>query len=152
MLLFVTANLLFFKALVTFCQFCRRPESSCWFCLSSPDVESDLIINLGENYYCALAKGPLVESHVLLVPIEHSPNTLIMTSEAEKELEKYKNALSVYFEKQEKVVVYFEYAFQNNRHANLQVKTIIVAANQFHSLHLIFDNKQCFCFCYYTCR
>jgi diadenosine tetraphosphate (Ap4A) HIT family hydrolase len=84
-------------------------------------VESDLIISLGENYYCALAKGPLVQNHVLLVPIEHSANTLIMTSEAEKELGKYKNALSVYFEKQEKVVVYFEYAFQLNRHANLQV-------------------------------
>ncbi|KAJ4797865.1 Zinc finger CCCH domain-containing protein 59 [Rhynchospora pubera] len=102
----------------------RRPESSCWFCLSSPDVESDLITSLGENYYCALAKGPLVQNHVLLVPIEHSPNTLIMTAEAEKELQMYKNALTKYFDKQEKVVIYFEYAFQHNRHANLQVVPI----------------------------
>jgi Protein similar to CwfJ C-terminus 1 len=84
-------------------------------------VESDSIISLGGNYYCALAKGPLVQKQVILVPIEHSANTLIMTSEAEKELGNYKNTLSVYFEKQEIVAVYFEYAFQLSRHANLQV-------------------------------
>jgi Protein similar to CwfJ C-terminus 1 len=81
----VTANLL--QGVCHFiCQFCRQPASSCWFCLSSSDVESDSIISLGGNYYCALAKGPLVQKQVILVPIEHSANTLIMTSEAEKVL------------------------------------------------------------------
>ncbi|RLN33556.1 zinc finger CCCH domain-containing protein 59 [Panicum miliaceum] len=99
----------------------RRVESSCWFCLSSPDVESHLVISIGEAYYCALAKGPLVPNHVLMIPVEHCPSTLMMPSEAEVELARYKNALCKYFEKQGKTTVFFEWVSQNSRHANLQV-------------------------------
>ncbi|GJM98972.1 hypothetical protein PR202_ga16026 [Eleusine coracana subsp. coracana] len=99
----------------------RRVESSCWFCLSSPDVESHLVISIGEGYYCALAKGPLIPNHVLMIPVEHCPNTLMMPPEAEAELGRYKNALSKYLEKQGKVAVYFEWVSQHTRHANLQV-------------------------------
>ncbi|KAL6599316.1 hypothetical protein ACP70R_045810 [Stipagrostis hirtigluma subsp. patula] len=98
----------------------RRVESSCWFCLSSPDVESHLVISIGEGYYCALAKGPLVPNHVLMIPVEHCPSTLMMSPEAEAELERYKNALGRYFEKQGKTAVYFEWVSQHSRHANLQ--------------------------------
>lgn len=100
---------------------------NCWFCLSSPDVESHLIITVGESYYCALAKGPLVQDHALLIPIEHHPNTLIMASEAEVELGKFKNALNLYFKKQGKVVVFFERIFQHSLHANLQAVPIPVS-------------------------
>ncbi|KAJ3683350.1 hypothetical protein LUZ60_013577 [Juncus effusus] len=99
----------------------RKPGRSCWFCLSSPDVETHLIASLGENYYLALAKGPLVENHMLVVPIEHCPNTLVMSSEAESELENYKNALVEYFGRKGEKVVFFEFAFQQGHHANLQV-------------------------------
>ncbi|TVU09313.1 hypothetical protein EJB05_42777 [Eragrostis curvula] len=98
----------------------RRVESSCWFCLSSPDVESHLVISIGEGYYCALAKGPLVPNHVLMIPVEHCPNTLMMAPEAEAELGRYKNALGKYFEKQGNAAVYFEWVSQQTRHANLQ--------------------------------
>ncbi|KAL6846334.1 hypothetical protein ACP4OV_023782 [Aristida adscensionis] len=99
----------------------RRVESSCWFCLSSPDVESHLVISIGEGYYCALAKGPLVPNHVLMIPVEHCPSTLMMPPEAEAELGRYKSALGKYFERQGKTAVYFEWMSQQSRHANLQV-------------------------------
>ena len=110
--------------LILYFQLCerRRAESSCWFCLSSPDVESHLVISIGEAYYCALAKGPLVPNHVLMIPVEHCPSTLLMPSEAEVELGRYKNALVKYFEKQGKTAVFFEWVSQNSRHANLQVR------------------------------
>ncbi|KAI0508015.1 hypothetical protein KFK09_014147 [Dendrobium nobile] len=97
------------------------PEKKCWFCLSSPDAEVHLVLSIGESYYCALAKGPLVEDHALLIPIEHHPNTLTTTSESEVELGKYKDALKVYFKNQEKAVVFFEWIFRNSPHANIQV-------------------------------
>ncbi|CAD6219588.1 unnamed protein product [Miscanthus lutarioriparius] len=75
------------------CNERRRVESSCWFCLSSPDVESHLVISIGEGYYCTLAKGPLVPNHVLMIPVEHCPSTLMMPPEAEAELGRYKIAL-----------------------------------------------------------
>lgn len=98
----------------------RRRAESCWFCLSSPDVESHLVISIGEGYYCALAKGPLVPNHVLVIPVEHCRTTLMMPVEAEVELERYKNALGKYFEKQGKTAVYFEWVSQHSHHANLQ--------------------------------
>lgn len=103
----------------------RRSEKTCWFCLSCPNVELHLVLSIGESYYCALAKGPLVENHVLLVPIEHCPNTLMMSSEAEAELGRYKSALNLYFKNQEKSVVYFEWVFQHSPHANLQVGMVL---------------------------
>lgn len=105
----------------------RHVESRCWFCLSSPDVESHLVISIGESYYCALAKGPLVPNHVLMIPVEHCPSTLMMPREAEAELGRYKNALGKYFEKQGKTAVYFEWVSQHSRHANLQVVPVPLA-------------------------
>ncbi|CAL5199246.1 unnamed protein product [Lathyrus oleraceus] len=93
----------------------------CWFCLSSPNVESHLIISIGENYYLALAKGPLVEDHVLIVPVEHMPNTLSLSSESEAELLRFQNSLKRCFKNQEKEVIFFEWASIRGTHANLQV-------------------------------
>ncbi|OVA04008.1 zinc finger protein [Macleaya cordata] len=92
----------------------------CWFCLSSPSIESHLVLSIGENYYFALAKGPLVEDHVLIIPIEHSPNTLSDDPKSEIELERFQNALKMYFKNQGKEVVFFEWIFKHGTHANLQ--------------------------------
>ncbi|KAG4959168.1 hypothetical protein JHK87_035801 [Glycine soja] len=102
----------------------RRPGSGrskeCWFCLSSPNVESHLIISIGENYYLALAKGPLVEDHVLIIPVEHMPSTLSMSSESEIELSRFQNSLRSYCKSQEKEVIFFEWVSVRGTHANLQ--------------------------------
>lgn len=79
------------------------------------------MLSIGESYYCALAKGPLVQDHVLLIPIGHQPNTLTTSLESETELGKYKHALKAYFKNQDKAVVFFEWIFQSSPHANLQV-------------------------------
>ena len=50
----------------------RRDEPRpCWFCLSSPEVEKHLVAYVGDLLYVAMAKGPLRDSNVLLVPIDH---------------------------------------------------------------------------------
>ncbi|KAG4976536.1 hypothetical protein AAZX31_13G087400 [Glycine max] len=102
----------------------RRPGSGrskeCWFCLSSPNVESHLIISIGENYYLALAKGPLVEDHVLIIPVEHMPSTLSMSSESEIELSRFQNSLKSYCKSQEKEVIFFEWVSVRGTHANIQ--------------------------------
>ncbi|CAH9110449.1 unnamed protein product [Cuscuta epithymum] len=93
----------------------------CWFCMSSPNVESHLIVSIGDYYYCALAKGPLVPDHVLILPIEHEPNTLSLPSECEVELERFQNSLRAYFRKKGNEAVFFEWVFKRGTHANLQV-------------------------------
>ncbi|KAA8523250.1 hypothetical protein F0562_009673 [Nyssa sinensis] len=66
------------------------------------------------------AKGPLVQDHVLLIPVEHSPNTLSLPPESESELGKFQNSLRVYFKNQGKEIVFFEWVFKRGTHANLQ--------------------------------
>nr|XP_007154656.1 hypothetical protein PHAVU_003G136700g [Phaseolus vulgaris]ESW26650.1 hypothetical protein PHAVU_003G136700g [Phaseolus vulgaris] len=102
----------------------RRPGSGrskeCWFCLSSPNVETHLIVSIGEIYYLALAKGPLVEDHALILPVEHMPSTLSMSSESEIELSRFQSSLKSYCRSQEKEVIFFEWASIRGTHANLQ--------------------------------
>lgn len=97
-------------------------SKECWFCLSSPNVESHLITSIGEHCYCALAKGPLVPDHVLILPVEHLPNTLSSPPECEIELVRFQNSLRAYFKNQAKEVVFFEWVFIRATHANLQVQ------------------------------
>ncbi|KAL6005948.1 hypothetical protein ACLOJK_039993 [Asimina triloba] len=98
----------------------------CWFCLSSTNVESHLVLSIGESCYCALAKGPLVEDHLLIIPVDHSPNTLSLPPEAENELQIYKDALKTCFKNQRKTVVFYEWLSKPgpSMHANLQVVPI----------------------------
>ncbi|KAF9615113.1 hypothetical protein IFM89_021684 [Coptis chinensis] len=101
-------------------------SKECWFCLSSPNVESHLILCIGENFYCTLAKGPLVEDHALIVPIEHSSNVLDVEPEIEKEVERLKKALNMYFKSQGKEVVFFEWVSKHIGHTNIQAVPIPV--------------------------
>ncbi|GAA0176153.1 hypothetical protein LIER_29198 [Lithospermum erythrorhizon] len=102
----------------------RRASSmrsrECWFCLSSPNVESHLVTSIGEHYYCALAKGPLVPHHVLIIPVEHSPTTLLLPSECESELSRCQQSLETFFKNQGKEAVFFEWVFKRSTHANIQ--------------------------------
>ncbi|KAL2930069.1 Zinc finger CCCH domain-containing protein 64 [Bienertia sinuspersici] len=79
-------------------------SKECWFCLSSPSVETHLIITVGENLYCALAKGPLVDDHVLLIPVEHSPSTLALPPDGQRDLYKYQSSLRMYCKTQGKTL------------------------------------------------
>ncbi|KAJ3015677.1 hypothetical protein HKX48_004433 [Thoreauomyces humboldtii] len=64
----------------------RRPENSllpqrdayqCWFCLSNPQLEKQLLVSVGSEAYLVLAKGGLVDwgGHMLVVPIAHHIST-----------------------------------------------------------------------------
>uniref|UniRef100_A0A7N0UTD5 C3H1-type domain-containing protein n=1 Tax=Kalanchoe fedtschenkoi TaxID=63787 RepID=A0A7N0UTD5_KALFE len=110
-------------------------SKECWFCLSSPNIESHLIISIGDSFYCALPKGPLLEDHVLVVPIEHAPNTLSTPSESETELQKFLSSLKAYYKNLDKEVVWFEWIYRRGTHANLQVKYNFASCSWSDSVH-----------------
>ncbi|KAL6496525.1 hypothetical protein OROGR_029783 [Orobanche gracilis] len=116
-------------------------SNECWFCLSSPSVESHLITSIGEYCYCAVAKGPLVQDHVLIIPIEHVPNTLYLSPECEKDLCRLQSSLQAYFRRQGKEVVFFEWVSKRGTHANLQdfVKAVPIASSKASSVEQIFN-------------
>lgn len=69
----------------------------CWFCLSSPSVEKHMVISVGDNFYLALAKGPLDETNILILSVTHIQSSSLLTEDDWKELEKFKEALRKFF-------------------------------------------------------
>lgn len=101
----------------------RPAPDACWFCLSSPNIDTHLVVSVGDHCYCAIAKGPLCPGHVLILPIEHHPSTISLSSDAEVELDKYKHAIRECFKKQGNATIFFERYLQlrAGTHAHLQV-------------------------------
>lgn len=55
------------------------PAPNCWFCLSNPEADVNLVVSIGEQVYLALDKGPMVHSQSLLrvtVLVEGSVHSL----------------------------------------------------------------------------
>lgn len=104
-----------------------RPQidpATCWFCLSSPDVEKHLVVAIGEHAYLAAAKGGLNDDHLLILPINHIRSTL-EAEEAEliTEIERFKDCLRSYFRELDQEVVFFE---RNFRSSHLQIQVVPV--------------------------
>jgi len=86
-------------------------SADCWFCLSSPKVEKHLVVSIGEEVYLALAKGPLVPEHVLILPVTHYPAGAHLPDTVWNEVEKYRKSLAKCFkEKLGKGIVLYERA------------------------------------------
>lgn len=52
-----------------------------------------MVISVGDNFYLALAKGPLDETNILICSVTHVPSTSLLAEDDWKELEKFKDAL-----------------------------------------------------------
>ncbi|XP_063242249.1 CWF19-like protein 1 [Bacillus rossius redtenbacheri] len=102
----------------------QRPvfdQDSCWFCLSSADVEKHLVISIGEEAYLALAKGGLVPDHLLILPVTHHQSLSDVPEAVTKEIKKFKSALKSYFRTQNKVPVFYE---RNYKTSHLQIQVV----------------------------
>lgn len=52
----------------------RIAPSDCFLCLSNPNLAAHLVVSIGQESYMAMAKGPLLPGHVMLIPIKHNPD------------------------------------------------------------------------------
>ena len=83
------------------------PES-CFFCLSNPNLQTQLITSIGNDSYLTIAKGPLPTTnsskglgfpgHMLIIPLSHSPrlvdiNPLDVRNASFKEMSMYRKTL-----------------------------------------------------------
>lgn len=90
----------------------------CWFCLQSADLEKHLIICVGEHFYLALAKGPVNNFHILLIPIEHAQSVAVLNEDQFQELEIFKRSLKKLYDSMDQVVVFFERNYMSS-HMNM---------------------------------
>lgn len=106
----------------------RRPrpefdQEKCWFCLSSPSVEKHLVISIGENFYLALAKGPLNDYHVLILSVTHIQSVSLLSQEDFDELDRFKEALRNLYKSKGKTAAFFE---RNYKSPHLQVNAVAI--------------------------
>ena len=98
------------------------PET-CWFCLSNPAARKYLIVEIGEEVYLTLAKGPLTPEHLILVPIEHVSSTLTDLGEAlDEELKKL--MLKVNCLNEGKQTIFFRMSCNPSHHLHMQAIAI----------------------------
>lgn len=56
-----------------------------------------MVISVGDNFYLALAKGPIDETNILILSVTHIQSSALLTEDDWKELEKFKDALRMCF-------------------------------------------------------
>lgn len=98
-------------------------QEKCWFCLSSPTVEKHLVIAVGENFYLALAKGPINPYHILVLSVTHIQSVSLLSEDDWKELDRFKAALRKFFESKGQSVTFFE---RNYKSGHLQLNAVPV--------------------------
>ncbi|KAG0319317.1 hypothetical protein BGZ99_005160 [Dissophora globulifera] len=116
------------------------PPPPCWFCLSNPEVDKNLIVSIGTEMYLTMAKGQLPETgaatslvpgggHLLLITINHYSSLRTVDAAARKDLEnelsKYKDGLRKMFASKGAAMVTWELS-QGGRlqHAHLQILAV----------------------------
>lgn len=94
----------------------------CWFCMASPQFESHFVVSVGEEVYVCVAKGPMLPMHALLLPVAHTPCSLLLSETEAAELAKYVEALRKCFEARGASLLLFERytASGNFEHMHLQ--------------------------------
>ncbi|KAB0804662.1 hypothetical protein PPYR_01632 [Photinus pyralis] len=104
-------------------------QSKCWFCLASPSVEKHLVVAVGNSVYLAVAKGGLVDQHLLICPVEHHQSSIALPDSVVVEVDKFKDALrSMYILKQMEPV-FFERNYKTS-HMQIQAVPIPLAAQK----------------------
>ncbi|KAK3754608.1 hypothetical protein QZH41_019970, partial [Actinostola sp. cb2023] len=113
-------------------------KGDCWFCLGSPKVEKHLVVSVGNLTYLALAKGGLVQDHILICPIAHYESSVKLTEETLMEIEKFKQALKRMFQEKKKSCVIYERNFYTQ---HLQLQAVPVPEMDDESLKKIFREE-----------
>ncbi|CAK4069504.1 unnamed protein product [Aphanomyces euteiches] len=80
-------------------------RQECWFCLSTPTVETHLIVSIGNEAYLAIPKGAIVPDHALIIPIQHTASMQNIGAAAWKEVNQFKAALKKFYAAQGKAMI-----------------------------------------------
>lgn len=97
-----------------------RVQQPCWFCLSNVDAEKYLVVSVADHCYVAMPKGPLTDDHIMILSIGHIQSIVAAPQEVRDEMQKYKDAFTLMFDKVGKVPVMFERNYKT-QHLQLQI-------------------------------
>ncbi|KAH3686255.1 hypothetical protein WICPIJ_002752 [Wickerhamomyces pijperi] len=146
----------------------QRKEVSpkdCFFCLSNPQIQTHMIISIGEHAYLTIAKGPLTKpntqmsfsGHCLIIPIEHCPCLpsiadggdgvrSVVKTPLHNEILRYQSSLVRLFTSLNHAVVFYQINKKDNFHFHIQCFPVpvdfLVDFNQILQRNTDINNKQ----------
>lgn len=102
------------------------PET-CWFCLSNPAARKHLIVDIGEEVYLTLAKGPLTPEHSIIIPIEHVPsNSESVSCDIDTEIKEMMARIQCSLKGINKTPIFFRLRHNPTHHYHIQMIPIDV--------------------------
>lgn len=111
----------------------------CWFCLGTSDnLEKDLIISIGNNFYLAALKGPLNNTHVMILSVNHIQSASLLNDEDFQELDLYKRALRQYFQSLGLVTIFYE---RNYKTSHLMINALGIDKGKRTLISEVFEEK-----------
>ncbi|BES90590.1 Protein similar to CwfJ C-terminus 2 [Nesidiocoris tenuis] len=100
-------------------------SGNCWFCLGNPNVERSLILAVADHVYLTLAKGPVVDKHLILSPINHVNSLSTADRSIQEEIDKFLKALTKCYKPAKKHLVWYERCY---RSPHFQVECYILGS------------------------
>uniref|UniRef100_A0A182TZS0 Chitin-binding type-2 domain-containing protein n=1 Tax=Anopheles melas TaxID=34690 RepID=A0A182TZS0_9DIPT len=113
-------------------------QESCWFCLSAGSIEKHLIISVGDHFYLALAKGPITETHILILSITHIQCAALLSEPQWAELVRFKQALVQFYADRDQKVFFYE---RNFKTGHLQINAIGIDDNVAWKIQHVLEDK-----------
>ena len=86
----------------------EEKNAGCWFCLATDNVAMHLVVAVGDECYVALAKGPLLRDHLLILPIAHIQSATEMSEAQATEMDRFREALTRYYASQSLTPLFYE--------------------------------------------
>jgi len=63
-------------------------QNKCWFCYNNPNIDSDLVLTVLNEFYVAYPKGPIDDFHFLVVPKNHIRSFIDLNKDQKNEFDK----------------------------------------------------------------
>lgn len=116
-----------------------KTKMGCWFCLDNPEADRSLVAFENELVYLALDKGPIDNFHFLLVPQNHTPCSLQLTSEEKAEFTRVEGKLREFYESEKRAYIKYERYFRLSEGvSHMIVQFISIPYDKYGTLELLF--------------
>ncbi|XP_063624947.1 CWF19-like protein 2 homolog [Cydia splendana] len=103
----------------------ERSLEGCEYCLDSKNMLKHLMVSCGNKVYLALpAKKSLVKGQCIITTIQHSTCVTAIDEDVWEEIMNYRQALTKFFNSQDKDVVFFETATRLHKFPHLVINCI----------------------------
>ena len=108
----------------------EEKSEGCWFCLATNNVAMHLVVAVGDECYVALAKGPLLRDHLLILPIAHVQAATELNEPQTQEMSRFRDALTRYYSSMSLTPLFYERNIPTRAGQHFHLQCVPLTAQQ----------------------